>query len=75
MSAPSSLTSGGAPEHKSPAQIDDVENAYRWLLAQNVRPEGIASIGHSIGGNSVTLRDKSVPLPAAILAHPGTTWR
>jgi len=62
-----------APEHKFPAQIDDLEKAYRWLLAQNIRPENIASIGHSIGGNlavslAVTLRDKGVPLPAAILS-------
>ena len=62
-----------APEHKFPAQIDDVERAYRWLLAQNTRAENIASIGHSIGGNlavslAVTLRDKGVPLPAAILS-------
>jgi acetyl esterase/lipase len=62
-----------APEHKFPAQIDDVEKAYRWLLAQNIRPENIASIGHSIGGNlavslALTLRDKGVPLPAAILS-------
>src|SRR3954452_7869263 len=62
-----------APEHKFPAQSDDVEKAYRWLLAQNIRPENIASIGHSIGGNlavnlAVTLRDKGVPLPAAILS-------
>jgi acetyl esterase/lipase len=62
-----------APEHKFPAQIDDVERAYRWLLAQKIRPENIASIGHSIGGNlavnlAVTLRDKDVPLPAAILS-------
>jgi len=62
-----------SPEHKFPAQIDDVEKAYRWLLAQRVRPENIASIGHSIGGNfavslAVRLRDKGVPLPAAILS-------
>jgi acetyl esterase/lipase len=62
-----------APEHKFPAQIDDVETVYRWLLAQNIRPENIASIGHSIGGNlavslAVTLRGKGVPLPAAILS-------
>jgi acetyl esterase/lipase len=62
-----------APEHKFPAQIDDVEKAYRWLLAQNIRPENIASIGHSIGGNlavslAATLRDKGTPLPAAILS-------
>jgi len=62
-----------SPEHKFPAQIDDVEKAYSWLLAQRVRPENIASIGHSIGGNfavslAVTLRDKGTPLPAAILS-------
>jgi acetyl esterase/lipase len=62
-----------APEHKFPAQIDDMERAYRWLLAQGIRPENIASIGHSVGGNlavslAVTLRQKGVPLPAAILS-------
>jgi acetyl esterase/lipase len=62
-----------SPEHKFPAQIDDLEKAYRWLLAQGIRPENIASIGHSIGGNlavslAVTLRDKGAPLPAAILS-------
>jgi epsilon-lactone hydrolase len=40
-----------SPEHKFPAQIDDMERAYRWLLARGVRPENIASIGHSVGGN------------------------
>jgi epsilon-lactone hydrolase len=62
-----------SPEHKFPAQIDDVEKAYHWLLAQGIRPENIASIGTSIGGNlavslAVTLRDKGAPLPAAILS-------
>ena len=62
-----------SPEHKFPAQIDDVEKAYHWLLAQRIRPENIASIGHSIGGNlavslAVTLRDKGALLPAAILS-------
>jgi monoterpene epsilon-lactone hydrolase len=62
-----------APEHKFPAQIDDMERAYRWLLARGIRPENIASIGHSGGGNlavslAVTLREKGVPLPAAILS-------
>jgi len=62
-----------SPEHKFPAQIDDVEKAYRWLLAQRIRPENIATIGHSIGGNlavslAVTLREKGAPLPAAILS-------
>jgi len=62
-----------SPEHKFPAQIDDMERAYHWLLAQGIRPENIASIGHSVGGNFavslvVTLRQKGVPLPAAILS-------
>jgi acetyl esterase/lipase len=51
----------------------DVEKAYRWLLAQGFRSENIASIGHSVGGNlavslAETLRDKGMPLPAAILS-------
>jgi epsilon-lactone hydrolase len=33
-----------SPEHKFPAQIVDMERAYRWLLAQGVRPENIASV-------------------------------
>lgn len=62
-----------SPEQKFPAQIDDMERAYRWLLARGIRPENIASIGHSVGGNfavslAVTLREKGVPLPAAILS-------
>ncbi|HEV3118530.1 MAG TPA: alpha/beta hydrolase fold domain-containing protein, partial [Gemmataceae bacterium] len=51
----------------------EVEKAYHWLLAQGIRPENIASIGYSIGGNlavslAVTLRDKGAPLPATILS-------
>jgi epsilon-lactone hydrolase len=62
-----------APEHKYPAQIEDVERAYRWLLEQGIRPENVASIGHSIGGSlavnlAVTLRAKDVALPGAILS-------
>ncbi len=62
-----------SPEHKFPAQIEDVEKAYRWLLAQGIRPENIATTGQSIGGNfavslAVTLRKKGVALPAAILS-------
>jgi acetyl esterase/lipase len=62
-----------SPEHKFPAQVADVEAAYHWLIAQGIRPEHIASTGHSIGGNlavslAVTLRDKGAPLPAAVLS-------
>jgi epsilon-lactone hydrolase len=62
-----------SPENKFPAQQDDVETAYHWLLAQGYRPEKIASGGHSVGGNlavslAIRLRDKSIALPAAILS-------
>ncbi len=62
-----------SPEHKFPAQIVDMERAYRWLLARGIPPENIASIGHSVCGNfpvslAVRLREKGVPLPAAILS-------
>src|SRR6202140_742089 len=40
-----------APEDKFPAQLDDVEAAYRWLLDQGYDPSQIASTGDSIGGN------------------------
>ncbi|MFD9513385.1 alpha/beta hydrolase fold domain-containing protein [Streptomyces mirabilis] len=51
-----------APEHPHPAQIDDAETAYRWLLAQGYEPRNIGSTGHSIGG---TL---AVALPLRLLA-------
>lgn len=62
-----------APENKYPAQLDDVDAAYRWLLDQGFLAENIASVGHSIGGNlavnlALRLRDKGDPLPGAILS-------
>src|SRR6266581_258498 len=68
-----------APEDKFPAQIDDVEAAYRWLLGQGYDPSRIASTGGSIGGNyavnlALTLRRQNavqrqnVPLPGAVLS-------
>jgi monoterpene epsilon-lactone hydrolase len=62
-----------SPEDPYPAQVEDVATAYRWLLAQGIRPENVGSIGHSIGGNLCTglvmgLRDQGAPMPAAILS-------
>ncbi|KPI15619.1 hypothetical protein OK074_2064 [Actinobacteria bacterium OK074] len=37
-----------APEHPYPARLDDVETAYRWLLAQGYQPQHIGSTGHSV---------------------------
>ena len=62
-----------SPEHKYPAQVDDVETAYRWLLEQGYRADKIASVGHSIGGYlavnlALRLRDSGAALPGAVLA-------
>ena len=62
-----------SPEHKFPAQIEDMEKAYEWLLGQGYRSEKIASVGHSIGGNlavslAIRLRDRGAALPGAILS-------
>jgi epsilon-lactone hydrolase len=61
-----------APENKFPAQIEDVETAYSWLLDQGYDPSRIASTGDSIGGNlaanlALTLHRKNAPLPGAVL--------
>src|ERR1700751_1086153 len=62
-----------APEDKFPAQIDDVEAAYRWLLGQGYDPSRIASSGDSIGGNfavnlALTLQRKNARLPGGGLS-------
>jgi epsilon-lactone hydrolase len=56
-----------APEHPYPAQLDDAETAYRWLLSQGYEPRNIGSTGHSIGG---TL---AVMLPFRLLAKGEAT--
>ena len=40
-----------SPEHKFPAQIEDVEKVFAWLLGRGYGPENIATVGHSIAGN------------------------
>jgi acetyl esterase/lipase len=62
-----------SPENKFPAQLDDVETAYHWLLSQGYSPGQIVSGGHSVGGNlavglAIRLRDQRAPMPGAILA-------
>jgi acetyl esterase/lipase len=62
-----------SPEHKFPAQNEDVDNAYRWLLDQGHPAQRIASVGHSIGGNfalslAIRARDSKTALPGAVLA-------
>ncbi|MEV5850454.1 alpha/beta hydrolase [Streptomyces sp. NPDC051985] len=62
-----------APEHPHPAQLDDVEAAYRWLLSQGYEPQNIGSTGHSIGGAfavmlALRLLSKGEATPGAILS-------
>src|SRR6476659_554462 len=62
-----------APEDKFPAQIDDVEAAFRWLLAHGYDPARIVSSGDSVGGNfavnlALTLQRKNSPLPGAVVS-------
>jgi monoterpene epsilon-lactone hydrolase len=62
-----------SPEHKWPAQIEDVENAYGWLLDEGYLPKRIASVGNSIGANfavslALRLRERGAELPGALLA-------
>ncbi|MGQ4387646.1 alpha/beta hydrolase fold domain-containing protein [Streptomyces sp. SAS_270] len=56
-----------APEHPYPAQLDDAEAAYRWLLSQGYEPQNIGSTGHSIGGTLAVL------LPLRLLAKGEAT--
>ncbi|MFJ8715172.1 alpha/beta hydrolase [Streptomyces violaceus] len=62
-----------APEHKYPAQVDDAEAAFNWLLSEGYEPGNIITIGHSIGGFiavalALRLRDQQRPLPGAIVS-------
>ncbi|MFF1443169.1 alpha/beta hydrolase [Streptomyces sp. NPDC058295] len=56
-----------APEHPYPAQLDDAETAYRWLLSQGYEPRKIGSTGHSIGGTLAGM------LPLRLLAKGEAT--
>ncbi|WP_257137446.1 alpha/beta hydrolase [Streptomyces sp. st115] len=62
-----------APEHPYPAQLDDAETAYRWLLSQGYEPKNIGSTGHSIGGTlavllPLRLLSKGEATPGAIVS-------
>jgi monoterpene epsilon-lactone hydrolase len=66
-----------APEHPFPAQLDDAETAYRWLLSQGYEPQNIGSTGHSIGGTlavmlPLRLLANGEPTPGAIVSI--STW-
>ncbi len=59
-----------APEHPFPAAVDDAVAAYRWLLAQDIKPSRIVVAGDSAGGGLtlatlLAIRDAQLPSPAA----------
>jgi epsilon-lactone hydrolase len=62
-----------APEHPFPAAVDDATAAYKWMLAQGLKPNKLAIAGDSAGGGLtlatlLALRDTKQPLPAAAVA-------
>ncbi|HXW84446.1 MAG TPA: alpha/beta hydrolase [Candidatus Binataceae bacterium] len=66
-----------APEHPFPAAVNDTVAAYRWLLAQKIKPQKIVVAGDSAGGGLtlaalVAIRDASLPMPAG--AVPISPW-
>ena len=61
-----------APEHPFPAAIDDVLEAYRFLLRSGLTAEQIVLCGESAGGGlcyalCLRLRALGIPLPAGII--------
>ena len=65
-----------APDHPYPAAIVDVVKAYRHLL-KTYRPEDIAVLGESAGGNiaasaMLAARDQGLPMPCSVLLSAPT---
>jgi acetyl esterase/lipase len=59
-----------APEHPHPAAVEDAVAAYRWMLAQGLKPNRVAVSGDSAGGGLtvatlVAIRDAKLAMPAA----------
>ncbi len=61
-----------APEHASPAAIEDVIAVYKALLAQGQAPEKLVIAGDSAGGGlslstAIAIKNAGLPLPAALV--------
>ena len=68
---------GRSPENLHPGPVNDSVKAYKWLLAQGLKPEHIAFTGDSAGGalaitTLLGARDQGLPLPAASI--PISPW-
>ena len=62
-----------APEHPSPAALEDALEAYRYLLSKGYPPEHIALCGESAGGGlcyalCLKLRELELPMPCCLIA-------
>src|SRR6266851_2262061 len=71
--APSSWITGVHPNTSSPRRSMTLRGRIAGSLPAAFAPRTSPSIGHSVGGNlavslAVTLREKGIPLPAAILS-------
>lgn len=61
-----------APEYPYPTALEDLYNAYAWLLRDGISHRDIIFAGDGSGANLVLslvhyLRDRKVPLPAAVV--------
>lgn len=61
-----------APEHTSPAAIEDIIAVYKALLAQGQDPKKLVIAGDSAGGGlslstAIAIRNAGLPLPAALV--------
>jgi acetyl esterase/lipase len=67
-----------SPEHPFPAQLEDAQAAYQWILSSGISSNRIVIAGDSAGGNLalvllLALRDAQQPLPAlAVCLSPWT---
>lgn len=62
-----------APEHPFPAALEDSLTAYQYLLDKGYAPDHITLCGESAGGGAcyglcLLLKERGLPLPAAIVA-------
>lgn len=67
-----------APEHQYPAALDDCICAYKWLMNQGYNADDIVVAGESAGGGLtlstiITLRDRGIMLPKAVVAISACT--
>jgi acetyl esterase/lipase len=67
-----------APEVPFPGAVEDAMSAYRWLIAEGIRPSRVILGGDSAGGGlalatAVALRDAGDPLPAGVVAVSAVT--